>query len=321
MRLKTAISYNLDLICLAGIMTGDELFIDIHKEAFETWQPKLSEGIKTKLGNWVAQRGDTFISPLVTLFISSLVNFNNRALIEMLSSFDEIKKSMNKTPYRLSDESYDAHFSSFTDVMIPLISELEENGVREYWNENKRPLIKTKCAEMDNQLAKYNMEDVLRPFANMNKADCEIYLCAFANPFGIKLCGNTLITDVSNPFDIVLANATHEIFHPPYNLVLMKDYVLKLANKPWIKAVYDRQLPSAGFGSEIGFIEENIVEALGIYVAIKLGAKIEPYTYFKDHDDGSHVISPHFYKYLCENEKMYDHSFEDYFIGFVNSLS
>ena len=72
--------------------------------------------------------------------------------------------------------------------------------------------------------------------------------------------------------------------------------------------------------AEEGFIEENIVEALGIYVAIKLGANIEPFQYFKDHDDGSHIISPHFYKYLCENEKVREQSFEDYFINYVKSL-
>jgi len=321
MRLKTAISYNLDLICLAGIMTGDDLFIDIHKDVFDTWQPKLSKDIKTKLSDLVNRRGDAFISPLITLFISSLANFNDRNLLEMLSNFDEIKESMNKTPYHFSDESFNTHFTSFTKIIIPLISELEGNGIREYWNANKLPLIKTKCIELDNQLIKYNMQDVLQPFANINKADCEIYLCAFANPFAIKLCGNALVTDVSNPLDIILANASHEIFHPPYNYEIVKNYVLKLANKPWVKAVYDSQPASAGFGSEVGFIEENIVEALGIYVAVKLGANIEPYQYFKDHDAGSHIVSPHFYKYLCENEKAHEQSFEDYFIEFVDSLS
>jgi hypothetical protein len=155
----------------------------------------------------------------------------------------------------------------------------------------------------------------------MNKDDCEIYLCAFADPFAIKLCGNALITDMSNSIDTILANAAHEIFHPPYNFSLVKKYVLKLANKPWVKEVYDKQPPSAGFGSEEGFIEENIVESLGIYIAVKLGANIEPYQYFKDHDNGSHVVSSHFYKYLCENEKVREQSFEDYFIGFVNSLT
>jgi hypothetical protein len=151
----------MDLICLAGIMTGDELFIEIHKEIFNIWQPKLSETIKIKINDLVARRGDAFISPLVTLFISSIADFNNRNLIELLGSFDEIKESMSKTPYHFSDESFESHFSSFTDVIVPLISELEENGIREYWNENKLPLIKAKCAEMDGQLAEYNMEDVL----------------------------------------------------------------------------------------------------------------------------------------------------------------
>ena len=70
-----------------------------------------------------------------------------------------------------------------------------------------------------------------------------------------------------------------------------------------------------------GFIEENIVEALGIYIAIKIGADIDPKKYFIEHDNGSHVISPYFYDFLCENEKDTSQSFEDYFTSFVDSLS
>jgi len=89
---------------------------------------------------------------------------------------------------------------------------------------------------------------------------------------------------------------------------------------PWVKEAFDKQDPNSGYNTIEGFIEENIVEALGIYIAVKLGAGIEPFEYLTKHDGGSHVISPYFYRYLCDNAKDVSQSIEDYFIGFVSLL-
>jgi hypothetical protein len=110
------------------------------------------------------------------------------------------------------------------------------------------------------------------------------------------------------------------MFHPPYEYDKVHDYVQILFNKPWVKKAFDNQPPNSGYNTMAGFIEENIVEALGIYLAVKLGADIKPYEYFENHDGGSHVVSPLFYKHLCENAKTREQSFEDYFADFVTSL-
>ena len=88
-----------------------------------------------------------------------------------------------------------------------------------------------------------------------------------------------------------------------------------------MKKAYDIQKRPNGYRPMNGFIEENIVEALGIFIAIQLGVNIDPKKYLLEHDNGSHVISPYFYDFLCENEKDVSQSFEDYFTSFVDSLS
>ena len=321
MKLLTGISYNLDVLCLLNIFTADDFFTERHQAVFDAWYPRLSDDIKDKIRTMVDEQSNTMLSPTVTLFVSSLDDFNNRTLVEMLGCFNEIEASMNRTQYIFDKEAFKEQFSRFKEVYIPLIVELEENGFREYWEAHWLPKIQQRCLEINGRLADFNIDEALQPFGDMDNADCTIYLCAFTDPLGIKLCGNNLITDIRYSLDIILSNATHELFHPPYKHEMVQDAVQTLFDKPWVKEAFDSQAPNSGYNTMEGFIEENIVEALGIYLAVKLGAAIEPYEYFKNHDGGSHVISPHFYKYLCENEKMRTQSFEDYFICFVASLT
>lgn len=321
MKFQTAVSYNLDMLCLLNTFTADEYYVKRHNEVFSIWHPKLSDGIKIKMHKLAEKQGNAMLSPTITLFISSLTDFNKRSLVEMLSSIDEIEESMNKSQYSFDKKYFEELFSQFTTTIIPLISELEDKGFRDYWEQSWLQKIQEKCSEIDNQLINFKMDEVLQPFGDIDNADCTIYLCAFTDPLGIKLCGNNLITDIRYSLDTIISNATHEIFHPPYNHEKVRDYVQILFDKPWVKEAFDNQSPNSGYNTMEGFIEENIVEALGIYLAVKLGANIEPYEYFKNHDGGSHVVSPPFYKYLCENAKVREQSFEDYFIGFVTSLS
>ncbi|MCL2361042.1 MAG: hypothetical protein FWC73_04410 [Defluviitaleaceae bacterium] len=320
MKLQTGISYNMDMLCFLNIMTGDEFYVTRHKEAFERWYPQLSNTIKTKINEFTAKRGNSMLSPTITLFTSSLNDFNNRNLVDMLGCFQEIENSMNMTPYIFGKEEFEAYFSFFTSTVIPVISELEKKGFYDFWVKNRLPAIREKCTEIDRRLGDYEIDEIMSRFGDIDNSDCTIFLCSFADPLGIKLCGNNLITDASYSLDIILSNATHELFHPPYKIKRVRDYVQKLFDMPWVKDAFDNQDPNSGYNTMEGFIEENIVEALGIYVAIKLGAGIQPYEYFKNHDGGSHVISPHFYHYLCENQKECSKPFEDYFISFVESF-
>lgn len=317
MQIRAEISYNLDMLCFLNIMTADELFVERHRSAFEKFYPLISCGTKQCIQAMVQKHG-SMLSPLLTLLVSSLPDFNIRNLIGMLKSPLEIEYSMSKTPYNLSREEYDSCFSFCQSTIIPLIEELEEADFYEYWQKNRLPLIKDKCNNINKYLSQFDVRQWLRLYRNVD-SNLTVYLCSFTDPLGVKLCGDNLISDSSYKNDTILSNATHEAFHPPYDTDVVIPYLDKIAQKPWIKKAFDNQTPP-GYGSMYGFIEENIVEALGIYIVVKLGVAIDPVDYFKTHDDGSHVLSPFFYKYLCNVRKDSKESFEDYFIKFVNTF-
>jgi len=323
MRIKTKTSYNMDILCFLNVMTADRYYTDFHKDAFEKFYPLVSDGLKQKMAAMVKELGDSALSPMLTLFISSLPNFSERNLSEMLRSREEVEAALKQTPYAFAPEELAKYFSLYESAAIPLIAELEAAGFYDYWKESRLPAIEAKRKEVDAHMEQYDIEKLVNKYKNgrnIDNSDFTIYLCSFAHPYGIKLCGNNLITDSCYSNQIILQNVTHEAFHPPYDFKLVKGAVQALAEKAWVKEAFDNQNPNSSYRPIEGFIEENIVEALGIHVMVQLEADIDPMEYFKTHDDGSHVISPYFYEYLRDNEVKPAQPFEDYFIDFVTGL-
>ncbi len=199
-----------------------------------------------------------------------------------------------------------------------MIKELNALDFYKFWRDERLPLIKEKCGYIDKYLSQYDVEELMRQFNKTDSSDAVVYLCSFTDPLGIALCGNNSISDSSYKGETILENVMHESFHPPYDTEAVRPAIDEIARKPWVKSAFEKQEPDSGYNIMDGFIEENIVEALGIYAVVKLGVAIDPDEYFKTHDGGSHVISPYFYKYLREVTKDPNEPFEDYFVKFVS---
>jgi len=321
MKIKTSVCYNLEILCFTNIMTADQYYIKYHNGIFDKYYHFISEKTRENIQSLIKKQGYSMLSPTLTLLVSSLDDFNDRNIIEMLKSHFEIEDSMNKTPYSFSREKYDMYFYYFDCAIIPLINELEEAGLYSFWHESKLPQIKEKCKEIDLYLAKYKIEHLVNQFRDFDNSDFTVYLGSFVKPHGIKICGNNILSDFSYEDKIILSNLTHEVFHPAFDFKIVKNSLNKLAEKPWVKNAFNNQNPNSGYYHIDGFIEEHIVEALGIYVLCQLGVEIDPYEYFKIHDEGSHVISPHFYDYLNKVKKSSEMTFEEYFIEFVEQLN
>ena len=183
------------------------------------------------------------------------------------------------------------------------------------------PLIKSKVTELNRYLSNYDLGELISSFVEFKDEVCTVYLCSFARPHGIKLCGPNFISDYSYKNESTISIAAHEMFHPPYNYENVKDFVNILAKNKLIVKAFKNQNPNSGYYTLDDFIEENIVEALGVYVCYMLNIEKEPYEYLKKHDEGSHVLSPYFFNYLLNNPKSNDINFDEYFIEFVNQFT
>jgi len=323
MKITTNYHRNFDLLCFLHAMTKDKLSVDELKNEYDRFYPLLSEDIRSRAKELAKKPERLLFWPLVNLLISSLQNHDKRDLITMLESHNEIREEIAQTPYFKGESKKDLalHFKSFQDVVIPFIKELEVIGFAEYWDESIKPLLEERCNQLNRYFDNFNILDEVNRLMPFNDSDIRMWVCAFARPYGAKLCGYDMISDYTWSDETILTTVTHEMFHPPYDHEAVSDAVKKLGEMPWVIKAYENQTPGSEYKPMSGFIEENVVEALGIYVLTKMIEDYDAHKYFKGHDNGSHVISPYLYDYLYCNPKKQEQSFEEYFIGFVDMLS
>jgi hypothetical protein len=322
MRIKTAISYNLDLLCFLNSMTGNKFIAEYHKEAYEKFYPLVSDGIKHSMKRMLRLNVSHLLAPGAVTALSSVHDFDKRELSSMLGNQVEMKQSISKTKYGKSPFMRFMLRRLINKYAIPLVKELENAGFKEFWHSERLPLLQERCNGLDEYMEQHSKdaEKLFNRFIKMDTSDFIIYVCSFANPQGIKLCGNNMIVDYVYDNKTILEILTHEPFHPPYDFKTVRKSVKALAKKPWVKEAYKKQTPEHRYFPMSMYIEENLVDALGKYVAVQLELDIDPKKELTERDNGSHVISPYFYDYLCENEKDVSQSFEDYFTSFVDSL-
>jgi hypothetical protein len=319
MKINCKVSYNLDVLCFLNALSSNDYYVSRHKEAYDCFYPLLSDDIKVKIEGMVKWNKSPMFSPTFTLLISAVPSFSDLCIYDLLGTHAEIKDGMDKTPYKFEDSEYSEIFTYFSDTVIPLIHELEDNGFKDYWNTVRLPIIRNKISELEAYFAQNNLEVHIREFKDIESDEMDVYICSFANPHGIKLCGNTLLSDAAYSKETILANITHEVFHPPYDYNEVTDYVDLLAKKDFVIKAFQEQDPLSGYSDMAGFIEEHIVEALGTYIVYAIGVEKEPYEYFRKHDGGSHVLSPLFFKYILEHKRKPEQSMNDYFINFVRT--
>jgi len=320
MRILTDVCYNLDVLCALNTMTADEYYVQRHQALFERFYPFISDTTKQRLHAFTKAQGYTMLSPTLTLFVSSLPRFQERNLADMLASHAEIEACMNASPYRFTREEFDMYFYHIDQAILPLLDELAREGLHDYWRTHVLPQIEAKQQHLATVLAPHDIENLLGRYHAVDATNFTVFLCAFVKPHGIKLCGNNLISDCSYSDDDILSNVTHEAFHPAFDFDAVRPSLDKLAALPFVRDAFAKQNPNSGYHDMDGFIEEHIVETLGIHTLLQLGVGWDSYDYFRRHDEGSHVLSPLFYRYLLETEKDPAEPFEAYFTRFADSI-
>ncbi|MCL2405605.1 MAG: hypothetical protein FWC92_08670 [Defluviitaleaceae bacterium] len=322
MKITTSYHRSFDILCFLHSITEDELSASELKGEYDKFYPLLSDEIKSEAKQLAAKPERLLFWPLVNLLISSLANHDKRDLVQMLRSHDEIRNGIAQSPYFKGESQKDLtlHFKSFEDIIIPFLKELEDIGFTKYWDETVKPILEQRCITLNRYLENFNIASEVNKLMPFNDLDINMWVCAFARPYGAKLCGYNMIGDYTWPDETILSTITHEMFHPPYDHDTVSDAVNTLGAMPWVVCAYENQTPGSEYKPMSGFIEENVVEALGIYILSKMIHDYDAHKYFKEHDGGSHVISPHLYDYLHSNPKNGGQSLDAYFIGFVDML-
>lgn len=312
-------SYNLDLLNFFNVITGDDFYTKYHMEAYIKFKDTLSNEAKNNIKNLVEINESSMLGPMLCLVISAVPDFNSLKLQDLLGDTKLIKKYFSNSVY-FDEEEWNTKEKIFKPI-LHIINELEKNGFYEYWTEKRLPEIMKSKKDLSGFVSQYNLqEDMENMLGTRCMDEITLYLCSFASPHGIKICGNNYISDITFPRETTLLVAVHEMFHPPYNSKNIKEELKRVEEEPFFKNAFETKDPKFGYAEMDGFIEENVVEAMSLFVCEKLGLVKDSFEYLKKHDKGSHVFSVILMKYFKLYQKPKEQSFEEYFRYLIKQL-
>ena len=313
-------AYNLDLLNFINILTGEQFYTDRHEGMYERFGENLSSGSKERVKEAVQINGSAMLGPILSLVISAVPNFEKRSVVKLFEDPAHLESCLKQYPYY--DEGLWTERAPIFETIIPVLQELEGNGFCSYWQKERFPDIKKKQRQLRSYANKFHLDLEIEGMLGRGQApeSITVYLCSFAAPHGIKICGPKYISDIAFSMDTTLGIAIHEMFHPPYDAKNLQRELEILGNDPLLQHSFQTKDPKYGYPSMTGFIEENVVEAMAIYICHKIGLEKDPLGYFEKHDEGSHMLSVVLFDAFGKHPKSNEQRFEDYFRELLEKL-
>jgi hypothetical protein len=287
---------------------------------YERFGENLSSESKERIKEAVKINGSAMLGPILSLVISAVPNFEKHSTIKMFKDPAYLESCLKEYPYY--DEGLWTERVPIFETLIPVIKELEGDGFRSCWQKERLPAIKKKQHQLRNYANKFHLDMEIEGMLGRGQApeSITVYLCAFAAPHGIKICGPKYISDIAFSLDTTLGIAVHEMFHPPYDARNLQTELERLGNDPLLQYSFKTKDPKYGYPTMTGFIEENVVEAMAISICHKIGLEEDPLGYFEKHDEGSHMLSVILFDYFSKHPKSIEQPFEDYFRQLLEKL-
>lgn len=312
--------YNFDLINMLNVLSGDPFYTQYHPEAYAEFGEALSDDSRFRLRAVTDALGNAMISPMINFAVSFIPGFAEANILELLLDEARIFEGIQENDPRMLEKAKE--MSPLFQALVPVLAELENMGFREFWLEEGLPLIKARKAELEPFAESVSLDKEIAAMLGAGQAPEEIvlYLCSYASPHGIKIFGPRYIADISFKTESVFMIAIHEMFHPPYVQAEVQDQLDKIAADPFIKLAFEKKDPKFGYPEMYGFLEENVVEAMTLNIAEKIGLESDPFGYLLNHDGGSHVFSVVLVDYLNQYPKPVVQPFGEYFRDLVAKM-
>ena len=312
--------YNLDVLNLLSILTGDPIYTEKHPDVFQEFSMLLSQESQNVLKLVRDALGSGMISPPVAFVISFIPNFEEADLVALLMDEERILSDLEIHEPRIV--AHAENLLPLFRLLAPVIEEVENLDFNEYWTSQSIPAIILKRDELQRFTKNVSLIEETSAFLDKRHQidPMTIYLCAFAAPYAIKVSGKRYITDVSYSKEIIFGKALHEMFHMTLDHESLGDLFDQLADDPFIRLAFERKDPRYGFPEMNGYLEENIVEAMTLYICHKTALEPDPFTYLLHHDGGSHVFSVILLDYMQRVPKLEGSSFSEYLISLVKKM-
>lgn len=297
-------SFMFDTLCALNFLSGDKYYLDFYQADYDRLSPQLrpkERAAFVSLKRRIKDQNGGIISAQLALYFSATNAETLDDMIRVVKDSSAMQRNLKATTY-YSDEGWKVYEESRADLEAAFKT-LKRIHFEADWRKQALPRVEKARAAIAQDLPKYNVipsiESVLGTPRPTNKIT--VYLLYYSQPHGIKITGARFLTHYSYPFRIVLRNAIHEMMHPPYDLAhdaSLRASLQSLRGDAFLMDKVEHHNRSFGYNSLEGLEEEDCVQALEQILAEPLGMGGNPRRYWKEQDDGIHVLAVALYSLM-----------------------
>ena len=297
-------SFMFDTLCALNFLSGDPYYLKFYQADYDRLFPRLrpeERAAFASLKRRIKDQHGGIISAQLALYFSVTDAESLDDMIRVVKDSSAMQRNLKATSY-YSDDGWKVYDESRSDLQAAFRA-LKRIDFAADWEKHARPSVEKARAGIAQDLPKYNVipkiESVLGAPCPSNRIT--VYLLYYSEPHGIKITGTRFLTHYSYPFRIVLRNAIHEMMHPPYDLAHDADLRASLQSlraDAFLMDKVEHHNPSFGYNTLEGLEEEDCVQALEQILAEPLGMGGDPRRYWKEQDDGIHVLAVALYSLM-----------------------
>lgn len=319
-------SFKFDALCFLNTLTGDPFYVRYYEDEYKRVEPLLTPEARralTSLKRKVKDENKTIISAFLSVLFSAT---GDQTLDDMLSTIENSRRmqdELKRTTY-YSESGWNIYKSIRQDLKI-IFTFLKEIHFDVYWEKNILPRVLRRIEDVKNELSQYDViaeVERYRGFA-LPFHEITVYMLFYSHPHGIKITGIRYLANLRWPTRVVLQNAVHELFHPPYDLNgdrELKDQLFQLKKDAFLMDKILNHNPDYGYNSFESFIEEDCVRALEQLACESLKIASDAHRRWREEDDGIHVFAVALYSIMKEEKyNQRGEKFRDFLIRNIKS--
>ena len=292
-----------DAICFVNLLRGDPFYLDRgYRAEIEPWIAGLGARERAALRSLERNMEGNVIPGALTLVFSAV---SPRTLADLRATtgddarWDALRRAFLATPFG-SEGSFAPVARSRADLDV-LFAHIDARGFAAAWSRTVLPRVEKSIAEGRAAIERFDVvgEDERVLGRRLPVTSLTAYVLGYVRPHGVRITGWRFLTDATYPVDVTVKTALHELLHPPF----LPDSVARPVLAQWEKDAFLVRLtrehdPRLGYTEPAGLVEEDFDTAVHVWSAHRLGLLPDATAYFRDHDDGIHVLAFLIYRRL-----------------------
>jgi hypothetical protein len=318
-------SIRFDSLCLLNALSGDPFYLAHYHKEYDHFNPLFTPAEQAAfraLKRIIKDESGGIISAKLTLMFSTLEEGTLDALIDSVHDGARLHAAWRQTIY-WGPHDWAVYTGSVRPNLETALRALKRVGFETYWEENARPRVEKRIAELKLALPQYNIVPAIE--SRLGKVlpsnTITLYLVAYSEPHGIRITGARFITHYSYPFTTVLRNAVHEMLHPPYDArsPAVSQALRRIEADSRLRGILETHNKSYGYNDMRSYVEEDSVQALEAVINEQFGFGRNPQEYWKTQDGGMHILAVAIYTQLKQAEREHAawKSYPDFFCAAV----